>query len=159
MSTQHTFPAQAHNHNSCIDQALRKAKQNCKQNGLRFTPIRQKVFKLVWLNHAPIAAYHLLKLLRQEKDNAEATTVYRALDFLLENHLIHKIQSLNAYIGCEHPGNHHVSQFLICTQCQQVSELENQEISQTIEKQTRTLHFNIDHQTIELMGVCESCQP
>ena len=158
MSSKPKFPASNHNHAACVQRAMQAATSVCQQNALRFTPIRQRVLELVWNNHAPVAAYDLLKLLRQEKDNAEAPTVYRALDFLLENGLVHKIESLNAYIGCNHPGDLHTSQFLICEHCHQVVEQDNPEIDAAISAHAVKLGFMISQQTIEIMGVCSNCR-
>lgn len=105
-----------------------------------------------------MAAYDLLKTLRQEKENAEAPTVYRALDFLQQHGMVHKIESLNAYVGCAHPGKPHASQFLICTRCHQVVEQENPNVARAVDHQARKLEFKITHQTIEIMGYCSKCQ-
>ncbi len=155
---QHSQAFQTHNHNTCINSAIVKAQHLCEQQNVRFTPIRQRVLELVWANHAPILAYDILKELRLEKANAEAPTVYRALEFLLDNGLIHKIESLNAYMGCNDPEQAHVSQFLICTVCQQVAELDNPKIKQVIEQQALKTGFEISEQTIEIKGVCPQCQ-
>ncbi len=158
MQETHEFRDIAHNHARCVNDALEAATTLCQQQGLRFTPIRKRVLELVWASHAPMAAYDLLKALRREKDNAEAPTVYRALDFLLEHGMVHKIQSMNAFVGCDHPGQQHASQFLICTECKQVLEQENLELSRTIREYAISNNFTICAQTIELMGVCENCQ-
>lgn len=152
------FPGHNHNHSACINRAMKTADDLCRQKGLRFTPIRQRVLELVWSSHAPIAAYDLLRILKQEKENAEAPTVYRALDFLLQHGLVHKIESLNAYIGCNHPGDTHTSQFLICSVCKQVVEKDNAEIDAAIFAQAIRLGFTISDQTIEINGTCSNCK-
>jgi len=152
------FHAQTHNHTACIHRAMNAATALCQQQGLRFTPIRQRVLELVWASHAPMAAYDLLKTLRREKDNAEAPTVYRALDFLLKHGIVHKIESLNAFVGCDHPGDAHTSQFLICTVCGQIVEQENIDVRCAIEKQALGTGFTISDQTIEIMGRCSTCK-
>ncbi len=149
----------AHNHTRCVDNAVQAATTLCEQRGLRFTPIRKRVLELVWASHAPIAAYDLLKALRQEKDNAEAPTIYRALDFLLQHGMVHKIESMNAFVGCDHPGNSHAVQFLICTECKQVLEQENTELSFMISNYAISNNFIVSSQTIEIMGVCSNCHP
>ena len=137
---------------------MRKADKLCTQKQLRFTPIRRRVFELVWRSHAPIVAYDILAILRQEKHNAEAPTVYRALDFLLTHRLIHKIESLNAFVGCTHPGEPHVSQFLICSRCNQTLELQGDGVSHSIAQQAIDNNFKISQQTIEITGFCPRCQ-
>ena len=151
------FIPQNHNHERCISHALHNADALCQSQNLRFTPLRQHVLALVWERHAPVTAYDLLKRLRQSKPNAEAPTVYRALDFLLNNGLAHKIESLNAYVGCAHPGKTHACQFLICSKCCQAIELQDRLIQQTIKQQAAITGFNITNQTIEIKGVCPEC--
>ncbi len=159
MQPTHEIDAPTHNHARCVDNAVQAAVELCQQQNLRFTPIRQRVLELVWASHAPMAAYDLLKTLRKEKANAEAPTIYRALDFLQQHGLVHKIESMNAYVGCDHPGDPHTGQFLICTQCNQVLEQESSELSLTISDYALRNNFSISSQTIEIMGICGECRP
>ena len=148
-----------HNHQPCVDRAIKTANQICRQRNLRFTPIRQRVLELIWVSHQPMLAYDLLKQLRQDKHNAEPPTVYRALGFLMQHQFIHKIESLNAYIGCDHPQQDHTSQFMICSDCHQVAELEEPEIiEKAICKQASKIGFKVSNQTVEIVGLCPSCQ-
>ncbi|MGI9318582.1 MAG: Fur family transcriptional regulator [bacterium] len=135
------------------------AEQLCNTRELRLTKIRKRVLELIWDGHEPATAYQLLKKLRAEKENAEPPTVYRALDFLVENNLVHRIESLNAFIGCNHPDHEHTSQFMICSNCNQVAELENPvTINHAVSKEARKIGFKVLNQTIEIMGVCAACQ-
>ncbi len=152
------FYTPKHNHNACIHSALSKARHICAAKELRFTRIRKKILELIWSGHKPVLAYELLKTLRQEKHNAEPPTVYRALDFLLENQLIHKIESLKAYVGCRFPDKDHVSQFLICTECDEVAEIEDDDVNKIITRQATRSGFRVDQQTVEIKGLCPVCQ-
>lgn len=152
------FKSASHNHVSCIASAMHKAEHLCTEHNLRFTPIRRRVLELVWASHAPIVAYDILKILRKDRKNAEAPTVYRALDFLLQHRLVHKIESLNAFVGCTHPDKPHVSQFLICTQCCQAVELMGNHVRKSIEQQALEHDFVITEQTIEISGFCPQCR-
>jgi len=153
-----SFRPNRHNHNSCITSAMQRADSICQQKGVRFTRIRKRVLELIWASHRPVLAYDLLKLLRQEKHNAEPPTIYRALDFLLENRLVHKIESLNAYVGCHQPQHKHIGQFLICTDCDQVAELDDAELKQMIESKAARTGFVVTHQTVEITGRCPVCR-
>ena len=84
---------------------------------MRFTKIRQHVFSLIWSGHQPIGAYAILEALKTDYPRAAPPTVYRALDFLIEIGLIHRIESMNAFVGCTHPDKRHTGQFLICESC------------------------------------------
>jgi Fur family zinc uptake transcriptional regulator len=94
-----------HDHSHCVHSALSEADTLCAQKGLRLTALRRRVLELVWQSHKPLGAYDILAVLsEQDGRRAAPPTVYRALDFLLENGLVHRISSLNAFVGCVHPG-------------------------------------------------------
>lgn len=147
------------NHQHCIDDAVAAAQQLCEQQGVRLTPLRKRVLMLVWQTHQPIGAYDILHQLRNEDGRPAAPpTVYRALDFLLENGLIHRIASLNAYIGCNAPEHQHHAQFLICRMCRFTRELSCSAIDSAIERMTDEIGFAVESQVIEISGLCAPCQ-
>lgn len=150
-----------HSHQHCVDDALRRAGQLCESRGARLTPLRQRVLELIWQSHRPMGAYALLDALGPgdgEKKPAPPT-VYRALEFLLEQRLIHRIASLNAYVGCPDPEHRHAGYFMICHQCGNAAEIARPErIAGAIADETTELGFLIESQTLEIVGVCEQCQ-
>ena len=152
------FPQPGHDHDLCAAEALKIAEERCKSMGLRFTPLRRRVLELVWARHGPTGAYDILKKLSHERENAAPPTVYRALDFLVENGFVRKIESLNAFVGCSGEKKSHSSQFLICGKCNQVGELCDQEITALIEKKANILGFKVDQPTVEIMGLCKNCE-
>jgi Fur family zinc uptake transcriptional regulator len=117
------FVAPRHNHESCVDTALDRASALCVKHGTRLTDLRREVLALVWQGHEPVGAYDVLDALRRRHPGAAPPTVYRALEFLIAEGLIHRIESLNAYVGCSRPDEPHVSQFLICERCNTTAEL------------------------------------
>ncbi len=155
-STQRAFVCQKQNHQTCIDEALTNAESLCRQQKQRFTVIRRRVLELVWQQHKPIGAYEVLELL-QRTGRTAPPTVYRALDFLQQLGLVHRIASLNAYVGCAHPGEPHDGQFLICTSCKSLAELDVPAISNAIEQCAADSGFEAQRQTVEIMGLCPSC--
>lgn len=155
--SQTVFNCKKHDHQCCINEALARAEKLCLQHNKRFTAIRRKVLELLWLQHKPIGAYELLELLQRENRTAPPT-VYRALDFLQQMGLVHRIASLNAYVGCAHPGNPHDGQFLICERCHTLAELDAPEITSAIEKSAANSGFKTGRQTIEIMGLCPNCR-
>lgn len=147
-----------HNHADCVADALRAAHELCHHHGVRLTPLRQQVLELIWQNHKPLGAYLLMDMLATASTRRVAPpTVYRALDFLLEQGLIHRINGLNAFIGCPSPGKKHQSQFLICRVCSVAVELETEVLTQNIKLAARTAGFSVESHSIEVMGVCPSC--
>jgi Fur family zinc uptake transcriptional regulator len=152
------FPPERHNHDACIRAALAQAKAVCAEQGGRLTPQRQQVLELVWQEHRPVGAYELLERLRESGVRAAPPTVYRALEFLLTHGLIHRIESLNAYTGCIAPGTPHHGQFMVCSECQRVAELDEPAISAQLNASARRLGFEIEHQTVEISGLCPRCR-
>lgn len=152
------FTRHAHDHSHCIAAALRKAEKTCAAEGMRLTPLRRRVLELVWDSHTPVKAYELLERLSKERQRAAPPTVYRALDFLLEAGLIHRIESLNAFVGCGAPAHGHTGQFLICTDCGTVAELDDHKLSGMIVKRAEVLGFQVTRETIEVEGICRACQ-
>ncbi|WP_135185881.1 Fur family transcriptional regulator, partial [Pseudomonas syringae] len=121
-----------HDHSHCVHSAL-EADALCAKQGLRLTTLRRRVLELVWQSHKPLGAYDILAVLSDEDGRRAAPpTVYRALDFLLENGLVHRIASLNAFTGCNHPTHAHQGQFLICRLCHAAIELQHPAISNAV---------------------------
>lgn len=150
--------AEAHDHRACVASALAAAERLCARQGVRLTPIRRRVFELVWSSHAPIGAYDLLRRLSQEHARAAPPTVYRALDFLLAQGLIHRIESLNAFVGCADPGEAHAGQFLICDGCGAAAEMEDQAIDRAISRSAAEHGFAVERKTVEVRGRCPACR-
>lgn len=148
-----------HNHQRCIDSAMAMARQRCNERGARLTPIRQEILNLIWASHKPVGAYDLLASLSARSGRRRSTppTVYRALDFLLEQGLIHRIASLNAFVGCNDPGHGHSGHFLICKDCNNATELLADHIGAAIRAAAQQEDFTIDRQSVEIVGCCKHC--
>jgi Fur family zinc uptake transcriptional regulator len=140
-----------------VRDALLAAEQVCAREGASLTPLRRRVLELVWGAHAPVRAYDLLESLRGERRRAAPPTIYRALDFLLSVRLIHRIESLNAFVGCADPKHSHGGQFLICDGCGAVAELDDPTIARRVSDRARALGFTPRRQTIEISGRCPDC--
>jgi Fur family zinc uptake transcriptional regulator len=148
-----------HDHSRCVSHALAEAETLCARQGLRLTALRKRVLELVWQSHKPLGAYDILGVLSEEDGRRAAPpTVYRALDFLLENGLVHRIASLNAFVGCNQPEHAHQGQFLICRHCHAAIELEQAAISQAIIASADEVGFSVESQTVEVVGLCAGCQ-
>ncbi len=149
---------QCTNHKSCLDEAMKKAVAICQHQGLQFTPLRKKVLQMVWQDHYPTKAYDILGKLNQRGASAKPPTVYRALDFLLKYGMVHKLHSINAFIGCSHPQQHRACYFLICSQCGEVRECCNSSLDQVISNTSSKNKFAFKHITLEINGQCSQCQ-
>ena len=142
----------------------------CRDRGLRLTPIRARVLGLIARQGKPIKAYDLLEQLRADNartdksDDEESAgaaappTIYRALDFLLANGFIHKLESVNAFVACHHPSTaQHSVPFLICDRCHSAVELEDMDVVAALDERARALGFVPQAQTLEVHGICLRC--
>ncbi|MCU7960037.1 MAG: transcriptional repressor [gamma proteobacterium symbiont of Bathyaustriella thionipta] len=138
-------------------QILCRAEQLCEGRGVRLTASRRGVLELLCQSDKPLSAYDILDLMHTSGKKPAPPTVYRALDFLLQQGLAHKIESLHAFVGCAHPEHPHCSQFLICSDCGLVSEVENDAISSSLRDAEKAMGFTTQRPVVELLGVCAKC--
>ncbi len=143
---------------SRLTAALRRAEQLCMSRGARLTTQRRAVLQLLCESDKPLSAYEILERMRSTIRNPAPPTVYRALDFLLDQGLVHKLESLHAFVGCSHPDHPHSSQFLICSDCGTVSELQDDAIAQSLRTAEKATGFKTRHPVVELLGTCGQCQ-
>lgn len=149
-----------------IDDQLNAAAETCLQRGAQLTPLRRQVLRLILDADAPIGAYALLDRLKANRPGAAPPTIYRALDFLLEHGLVHKVERLNAFIGCmdaghghTHDGEHdHPHQFLICRRCGTTVELTDHGVAHALDAAAARAGFATAKATVEIEGTCARCQ-
>ena len=153
------YPGARHNHERCVADALQRAEDVCAARGVWLTDLRRLVLELVWQGHSPVGAYKLLEGLRRRGRRADPPTVYRALDFLKEQGLVHRIESRNAFAGCARPGEVHQAQYLLCESCGDAIEIEIGGLAHRIENQAAEIGFDVAGQTIEAHGLCGQCRP
>ena len=136
---------------------VEKARQYCEEKGVRFTSLREKVYKILLKHRNAVGAYDLLDELKETEDSAKPATVYRALEFLLELGMIHRLESNNSFIACRHFGCYHPVQFLICDECGYVQEIQSEGLQEKLDKQAESVGFKVTRQTIEAHGKCSRC--
>jgi Fur family zinc uptake transcriptional regulator len=151
------FHGAAHAHTRCIHRALDRAEAMCRRRGARLTPMRRRVLELIWDSHKAVKAYDLLDRLSESEPSVRPPTVYRALEFLMAHGLVHRVDSLNAFVGCSGSDEHHNAQFLICQDCGEVSEVAGDEIGRAVARQAASAGFKLRSQTVELHGQCPAC--
>jgi Fur family zinc uptake transcriptional regulator len=152
-----------HDHSQCQNQSMRHAKALCENRRVKLTPRRLQVLTLLTQSHQPMGAYEILDCLNQptshepaqKKQSVAPPIVYRALEFLLAEGLVHRIESKNAFISCDHPGHQYAAQFLICSGCEKVAELDSPDSS--LLAKANNLGFKVDHSVVEITGVCRGC--
>lgn len=146
-----------HDHKKCVSEALSTAAQLCMVRGVQLTPIRHQVLELIWDSHKAVKAYDLLDRIRPQQNAAKPATIYRALDFLIEQGLIHRVESLNAFVGCNCSWHKHELLLLICNDCQEVEERSAPEVMQALSREIKQANFNVHSKAIEILGRCAKC--
>jgi len=138
------------------DAFLAEAETLVERRGQRMTPLRRKVLRLLVECAEPAKAYDLLGQL-DGAGSAKPPTIYRALEFLQDVGLAHKIESLNAYVACGHAAHAHSAVFMICSQCGAAEELHAQKTAGALDAETAAAGFSMDRAVIEARGVCRDC--
>ncbi len=136
---------------------LNNAETLCRERGTRLTDQRKMVLQLLCLSDKPLSAYELLDRMRGVVKNPAPPTVYRALEFLLEHGLVHKLESQHTYVGCTHPDHPHASQFLICDDCGEVAEVEDNSVAKSLKAAGKAIGFRTKRPVVELLGTCAQC--
>ena len=140
-----------------MENSIQQAEQYCQENGLNFTPVRRKVLEILLQKNTAVGAYEILDLLREAGFKNQPPVAYRALDFLVQNGFAHKIEQLNSFIGCIHPGKDHSPAFMICRNCDSVSEEEALTRNFSVSQIASKAGFTVEKAVIEARGLCHSC--
>ena len=156
---QPVFPAPDHDHGRCTADALAHADTLCSERGQRLTPSRRHILEVLLESHKPLGAYDIIDKAAEKGARPAPITIYRALDFLMENGLVHRIESRNAFIACIH--DHHaddVVMFLICERCGTVGEQRSAPVADAVKTAARTAGFSPKTPVIEVSGICAHCR-
>jgi Fur family zinc uptake transcriptional regulator len=150
-------PLSEHDHKKCVSEALDTAAHICVIRGVQLTPIRHKVLELIWESHKAVKAYDLLDRIKPLMEAAKPATIYRALDFLIEQGLIHRVESLNAFVGCRCSGHQHEQLLLICNSCHDVEERPATKVMKALAHEVEQADFIVHSKAIEIHGTCSKC--
>ncbi|MDP5084333.1 MAG: transcriptional repressor [Yoonia sp.] len=152
---QDTIGFARHDHSRCVRSALAAADAACAQRSVQLTPIRRRVLEILLENHAAMGAYDVLARLDAEGLGSKPPVAYRALTFLMEQGFVHRIERLNAFIACAHPGAAHDPAFMICRGCGNVAEAQ---ADTAMDKTAAESGFRVEQTVIEAEGLCPACQ-
>ncbi len=154
-----SFPAPDHDHDRCSADAMSHAEAVCQATSQKFTPMRRHVLRALLASHRPLGAYEIIDALAQHAARPAPITVYRALDFLIENGLVHRIESRNAFLACahDHAAGAMVA-FLICEKCSSVGEVPAARVAQSLNDAARGIGFAPKLSVVEITGICAHCQ-
>jgi Fur family zinc uptake transcriptional regulator len=152
------FPAPGHDHDRCLTDAMAVAEALCLQRGQRLTAMRREVLAALLASHQPLGAYEIMDRLAPKGTRLAPITIYRALDFLRENGLVHRIESRNAFVACVHThADGDMVVFLICELCGAVGEASSPEVAATLKSAARAVGFTPKSPVIEISGICTHC--
>jgi Fur family zinc uptake transcriptional regulator len=152
------FPAPDHDHERCADAAIAHAEAQCTARAQRLTPMRRQVLQALLASHKPLGAYEIIERLTH-KTRPAPITVYRALDFLRANGLVHRIESRNAFVACVHNhGGDEMVVFLICERCGAVGEAPGAAAAEALKASSRAVGFSPKSPLIEIAGICAHCR-
>ncbi len=161
MSRNRTKPCIAferHDHRDCQHHQLSVARELCAKRNIRLTARRLQVLEILLESHQPMGAYEILACMHRAQNNQVIAPpiVYRALEFLLAEGLVHRIESKKAFISCTQPGHQCTAQFLICHGCEKVAELEN--MDSMLLSEAANVGFAVDRSVVEFFGICAGCR-
>jgi len=155
-----TIAFATHDHRRCVQQALSQAREACRERGARLTQLREEVLRLVWQSHRPVGAYALLEMLGARagaRHQPGPPTVYRALEFLREQGFVHRVESLNAYVGCQIGAGPHDHQLYICRGCGATLESAQPAIHAAVARYGEEVGFAVESMALEVIGLCPAC--
>jgi Fur family zinc uptake transcriptional regulator len=158
MSARPPIAFRRHDHAACRAGAMAEARERCEAQGARLTPTRRRVLELLLESHAALGAYDVLARLKEEGLGAQPPVAYRALDFLVSHGFAHRIEKLNAYVACAHPGAAHAPAFMICRDCGAVAEMPEAAVTATLAAVAENMGFALEHAVVEAEGLCPGCK-
>lgn len=147
-----------HDHHTCITGAMARAEAVVADRGLRLTPVRRRTLEILLERHGAMGAYDVLERLAADGFGHQPPVAYRALDFLVDNGLAHRIRRLNAFTACAHPGKDHHAAFLICRGCNLVAEIPAEPLRDVLEANALASGFTVERTNIEALGLCPTCR-
>lgn len=136
---------------------LDRIEQECKTRGASLTAIRREVLGLLYRSPKGVKAYDLLAQIKQERPGASPPTVYRALDFLIEQGLAHKIGRMNLFVACRHNSHQIPSLFLVCPKCSGVTELQEQSVMRALSVSLAEAGHQLESPEVEISALCPKC--
>ncbi len=147
-----------HDHADCSGDVMARAEALSRQSGARLTPVRRRTLEILLEAHRALGAYDVLERLAADGFGNQPPVAYRALDFLVEQGLVHRIARLNAFAACMHPGEAHSPVFLICRECNIVAEAAAAPVRSALDAAAGELGFVVEGSTIEALGLCPACR-
>lgn len=146
-----------HDHKHCSAGGLARAEAILAERKLRLTPVRRETLQILLAEHRALGAYDVLERLASAGFGNQPPVAYRALEFLVEHGLAHKVRRLNAFAACMHPETDHAPVFLICRGCNALAETPAEPVRAALDAAASAIGFSIERTSIEALGLCPTC--
>lgn len=156
-TTDPTLAFADHDHAHCAGDVLTRAESISAARGARLTPVRRRALEILLESHRAMGAYEVLERLAGEGFGHQPPVAYRALEFLVEQGLAHRIRRLNAFAACMSPGEAHSPVFFICRSCDAVAESRAAAVRGALEVAAAGIGFAVERMNIEALGLCPAC--
>lgn len=147
-----------HDHAGCSADMLARAQELAEAGALRLTPVRRAALEILLEAHRAMGAYEVLDRLAAAGFGRQPPVAYRALDYLVDHGLAHRVQRLNAYVACHHPGERHAPVFLICRACDRVAEAPGARVRAALDAGAAAAGFAVERASVEAVGLCPACR-
>jgi Fur family zinc uptake transcriptional regulator len=153
------FPRPGHDHATCVEAAVARARRLCAEKSVRLTPLREAVLRVLLSAHRALGAYDIIEVLKRDGRQLAPISVYRVVDVLLEAGLAHRLESRNAFFAClaEHDDTRSLL-VLVCEKCARVAEAEAPRVWSAIKSMTQSNGFHVNETVLEIQGVCADCR-
>ena len=148
----------SHRHNHCISKAKTRFIDQLKKMGKSIGRNDEPVLNLLLSNHRIFSAYDIAETISELGKRVQPIQIYRSLEKLMALGLVHRLSTKNGFIACYEDGECATGQFLICTECESVKEIDSQLINREIHDSAQENSFSIGSKSIEVLGVCGNCQ-
>lgn len=154
----HSTPFTEHDHGLCAGASLAEAERLTRERGARLTPVRRRTLEILLESHRAMGAYDVLDRLAEDGFGRQPPVAYRALEFLVEHGLAHRVQLLNAFAACAHPSHAHEPAFLICKSCNLIAEAPAADLRRALDGAAGNLGFTVERMSLEALGLCPACK-
>lgn len=147
-----------HDHSQCCGDGMARAEALLTSAGGKLTPVRRRTLEILLESHRALGAYDVLERLAADGYGKQPPVAYRALEFLVENGLAHRVRRLNAFVACMAPGGPHRPVFLICGTCEAVAECPADDVRRALDAAASAAGFLVERSNIEAVGLCTACR-
>ena len=151
------FATKQHNHKQCVSRVKTRISKLTSADTIKLNENETRVMNVLMGSHVALGAYEITDHASDENKRLQANQVYRAIEKLVRTGLVHKVESEGGYIACHAEDSCNTPMFLICTSCHQVAETENMDVDGAIRHSVKPTGFVLQHQNVELMGLCPDC--